>query len=209
MTSLWSAWAPTVMDAVMLRMNAFGRMAVCGMIAGYDGQPVPMTYPQLILTNRLKVQGFIVSEHMQHWPAALKELGLGVATGRLKYRESVAQGVPREGRPRGPQPARRQPHGRVMTPAPCPRAEPLQAAVIRQAGDEERQRETHHRRLLGTRPIGRDPAIISMSVGSQRARDASGFICFSIRSNQAIRIMQAMRATPRERAPRPRAHSVV
>jgi NADPH-dependent curcumin reductase CurA len=50
-----------VLDAVLSRMNAHGRIAVCGMIAGYDGQPVPMTYPQLILTNRLKVQGFIVS----------------------------------------------------------------------------------------------------------------------------------------------------
>ena len=31
-----------VMDAVMLRMNAFGRIALCGMIAGYDGEPIPM-----------------------------------------------------------------------------------------------------------------------------------------------------------------------
>ena len=30
---------------------------------------------------------------MQHWPAALKELGTAVATGKLKYRESVAQGI--------------------------------------------------------------------------------------------------------------------
>jgi NADPH-dependent curcumin reductase CurA len=53
-----------VMDAVLLRMNAHGRIALCGMIAGYDGQPIPMAYPQLLLTNRLKIQGFIVSEHM-------------------------------------------------------------------------------------------------------------------------------------------------
>jgi NADPH-dependent curcumin reductase CurA len=82
-----------LMDAVMLRMNAFGRIAVCGMIAGYDGEPLPMANPALILVSRLKVQGFIVSEHMNLWPEALKELGLGVATGRLKYRESVAQGL--------------------------------------------------------------------------------------------------------------------
>ena len=64
-----------VLDAVIARMNAFGRIAVCGMIAGYDGAPLPLTYPALILTNRLKVQGFIVSEHMEVWPEALKELG--------------------------------------------------------------------------------------------------------------------------------------
>jgi NADPH-dependent curcumin reductase CurA len=82
-----------VMDAVMLRMNAFGRVAVCGMIAGYDGKPLPMNYPTLILVNRLKVQGFIVSEHMEIWPEALKELGTLVGTGKLRPRESVAEGL--------------------------------------------------------------------------------------------------------------------
>ena len=82
-----------VFDAVLARMNAFGRIALCGMISGYDGEPIPMKQPQLILTNRLKVEGFIVSEHMQLWPEALKELGGVVATGQLKYRESVAQGL--------------------------------------------------------------------------------------------------------------------
>jgi NADPH-dependent curcumin reductase CurA len=82
-----------VLDAVLLRMNAFGRIAVCGMIAGYDGQPIPMAYPQMILTNRLKVQGFIVGEHMEVWPKALQELGTLVGTGKLRPRESVAQGL--------------------------------------------------------------------------------------------------------------------
>ena len=82
-----------ILDAVLSRMNAFGRIALCGMIAGYDGQPLPMTYPQLILTNRLKIQGFIVSEHMEIWPEALQELGKLVATGKLKPRESVAHGI--------------------------------------------------------------------------------------------------------------------
>ena len=82
-----------VLDAVLLRMNAFGRIALCGMIAGYDGQPLPLKHPALILTNRLKVQGFIVSEHMEVWPEALKELGALVGSGKLHPRESVAQGL--------------------------------------------------------------------------------------------------------------------
>jgi NADPH-dependent curcumin reductase CurA len=82
-----------VLDAVMARMNAFGRIAVCGMIAGYDGAPLPMTNPALILINRLKVQGFIVSEHMDIWPEALNELGALVASGKLQPRESIAQGI--------------------------------------------------------------------------------------------------------------------
>ena len=82
-----------VLDAVLPRMNAFGRIAVCGMIAGYDGQPLPLSYPALILTQRLTVQGFIVSEHMEVWPEALAELGTLVATGKLRARESIAQGI--------------------------------------------------------------------------------------------------------------------
>src|SRR5690606_6078141 len=52
-----------ILDAVMQRMNAFGRIAVCGMIAGYDGQPLPLANPAMILVSRLKIEGFIVSEH--------------------------------------------------------------------------------------------------------------------------------------------------
>jgi NADPH-dependent curcumin reductase CurA len=82
-----------ILDAVLARMNAFGRIALCGMISGYDGQPIPLQHPQLILQSRLRIEGFIVSEHMEVWPEALKELGMLVATGKLKYRESVAQGI--------------------------------------------------------------------------------------------------------------------
>jgi hypothetical protein len=82
-----------IMDAVMLRMNAFSRVALCGMIAGYDGKPLPMAYPQLILVNRMTVEGFIVSEHMEVWPEALTELGTLVGTGKLRPRESIAQGI--------------------------------------------------------------------------------------------------------------------
>jgi hypothetical protein len=47
----------------------------------------------LLLTQRLLVQGFIVSEHMDVWPDALKELGTLVAQKKLQYRETIAQGL--------------------------------------------------------------------------------------------------------------------
>ncbi|ANJ72351.1 NADP-dependent oxidoreductase [Ralstonia insidiosa] len=83
----------SILDAVLSRMNAFGRIAMCGMIAGYDGQPLPLQNPQLILVSRLTIEGFIVSEHMDVWPEALRELGGFVAQGKLKFRESVADGL--------------------------------------------------------------------------------------------------------------------
>ena len=82
-----------ILDAVLLRANAFARVALCGMIAGYDGQPLPLANPALILVNRMRIEGFIVSEHMEVWPEALAELGGLVASGRLRPRETIAQGL--------------------------------------------------------------------------------------------------------------------
>jgi NADPH-dependent curcumin reductase CurA len=63
------------------------------MIAGYDGAPLPMSNPAAILINRMKVEGFIVSEHPEVWPEALQELGNLIASGSLRPRESVAEGL--------------------------------------------------------------------------------------------------------------------
>ncbi|MGA0572613.1 NADP-dependent oxidoreductase [Variovorax sp. VNK109] len=82
-----------IFDAVLDRMNAFGRIALCGLISGYDGQPIPLANPRALLVSRLRIEGFIVSEHMEVWPEALRELGGLVGSGKLRPRESVAQGL--------------------------------------------------------------------------------------------------------------------
>jgi hypothetical protein len=82
-----------VLDAVLPQMNAFGRIAVCGMIAGYEGAPVPIKQPTLILRSRLKMQGFIVFEQPDTVPWAQAELASAVASGRIKYRETIAEGL--------------------------------------------------------------------------------------------------------------------
>ncbi len=83
---------PTL-DAVLGRMNAFGRIAVCGLIAGYNDEPMPVTRFNAVLLSRLKIQGFIVSEFPQAWPEALAALAAGVANGSLKYRETISKGL--------------------------------------------------------------------------------------------------------------------
>ncbi|SIO10816.1 NADP-dependent oxidoreductase [Paraburkholderia phenazinium] len=82
-----------VLDATLACMNAFGRIAFCGMIAGYDGEPAPLKHPALIVRQRLLVQGFIVTEQLDVWPEALAQLGTLVAQKKLHYRESIAQGL--------------------------------------------------------------------------------------------------------------------
>jgi NADPH-dependent curcumin reductase len=82
-----------ILNAVMAQMNPFGRIAICGMIAGYDGAAVPLAHPELILASRLTLRGFIIAEQLAIWPKALGELAAGVASGALKYRETVADGL--------------------------------------------------------------------------------------------------------------------
>ena len=81
------------LDAALTRMNPFGRIALCGLIAGYEGGDVAIRNTRMLLTMRLRVEGFIVSEHLELWPAALAELGRGVAGGKIRYRETIAEGI--------------------------------------------------------------------------------------------------------------------
>jgi NADPH-dependent curcumin reductase CurA len=80
-------------DAALPLMNAFGRIALCGLIAGYNGDDLAVRNMRFILTSRLTMRGFIVTEHLDLWPQGLGELGTLVAGGKLKYRETVAQGL--------------------------------------------------------------------------------------------------------------------
>jgi NADPH-dependent curcumin reductase CurA len=83
-----------ILDAALRRMNAFSRIAVCGLISQYNAtEPYGVKNFQSILTNRIKVQGFIVSDRMELWAKALPELIGWVAAGKIKYRETVAQGL--------------------------------------------------------------------------------------------------------------------
>jgi hypothetical protein len=82
-----------ILDACIARMNPFGRIALCGLIAGYEGEPMVLKNVRNLLTMRLSLRGFIVSEHPELWPQGLTELGQMVAGGKLKFRESVADGL--------------------------------------------------------------------------------------------------------------------
>jgi NADPH-dependent curcumin reductase CurA len=81
------------LDAALACMNPFGRIALCGLIAGYNGQDIAIHHVRALLVMRLELRGFIVSDHMADWPQALGELGRGVATGKIKYRETIAEGL--------------------------------------------------------------------------------------------------------------------
>ncbi|MCC2110089.1 MAG: NADP-dependent oxidoreductase, partial [Hyphomicrobiales bacterium] len=78
----------------MAQMNDFGRIAICGLIASYEGaEKTTLPDMRIMLIRRLKMQGFIVSEFLSDWPTALSELVTLASTGKLKWRETVAEGV--------------------------------------------------------------------------------------------------------------------
>jgi len=83
-----------VFDAVLRRMNPFSRIALCGMISQYNAtEPYGYRALRSLLVNRIRLQGFIVSDHMEKWPQAIRELAGRLKAGQLKYRETVAHGL--------------------------------------------------------------------------------------------------------------------
>ena len=83
-----------ILDAVLPLMNMFGRIPVCGLIAGYNASEA-MAGPKnfrAILTHRLRVQGLIVFDWADRMPEAITALGVWHKEGRLKIREDVRTG---------------------------------------------------------------------------------------------------------------------
>ena len=83
-----------VLDAVLSRTNAFARIALCGLVSQYNAtEAYGVKNFRFLLINRIRLQGFIVSEYLDKWPRVLQELAGHVAAGRVKYRETVADGL--------------------------------------------------------------------------------------------------------------------
>jgi len=83
-----------VMDAAMRRVNVFARIALCGLVSGgYDAQPMPIADATLLLTQRVTLKGFILSDHADIFPAALAELAAMVGSGALRWHCTVAKGI--------------------------------------------------------------------------------------------------------------------
>jgi NADPH-dependent curcumin reductase CurA len=83
-----------VLDEVVRRLNPFARIPLCGLISQYnETQPRGLANLVPLLVQRVKLQGFIVSDHMDRWPPALAELGKLVADGKLKHHQTVVDGL--------------------------------------------------------------------------------------------------------------------
>ena len=85
-----------VLEACLFNMNTHGRIACCGAVSQYDGAAPaagPRGVPGLIVTKRLILRGFIVSDFDAKREAALDELEDWVESGKLTVREDVMDGI--------------------------------------------------------------------------------------------------------------------
>jgi hypothetical protein len=84
-----------MLDIVLALMNAKGRIPVCGVLSQYNAEDeyYGVTKTRLILDKQLRLQGFLNSEFRDQWDRARAELENLVASGKLKYRETLAQGL--------------------------------------------------------------------------------------------------------------------
>ncbi len=86
-----------ITEAVSRHVNPFARVAVCGLISQYNLEK-PELAPRserFVLVNRVRIQGFIVSDFYARRDEALRQLAEWLRQGRLKYREDVVDGLPK------------------------------------------------------------------------------------------------------------------
>jgi NADPH-dependent curcumin reductase CurA len=89
-----------IFDLMLREMNLFSRVVVCGLISDYNAtEPYGIRNWRSVLVNRIRLQGMIVFDWRNRYGEALKALSDYYAQGKLKYRESVVEGL--ENAPRG------------------------------------------------------------------------------------------------------------
>ena len=82
------------LDTLLRRMNLFSRIVLCGLISDYNAtEPYRLKNIRAMLINRIKMQGMIVFDWKERYGEALQALAAHLAAGRLKYRESVVEGL--------------------------------------------------------------------------------------------------------------------
>lgn len=83
-----------VMDTAFRLLNPFSRVALCGLISDYNRpEPYGAKMIRSLLVNRVKLQGFIVFDRQDLYVRAVAQMAKYVAEGKIKYRESVADGI--------------------------------------------------------------------------------------------------------------------
>jgi NADPH-dependent curcumin reductase CurA len=101
-----------ISDAALFNINKFSRTVVCGAISVYNNTELPksVSVQPFLVRNSSLMQGFIVFDYADKYPAAIRQLSQWLQEGKLTYTETVREGfenIPRafldlfEGRNKG------------------------------------------------------------------------------------------------------------
>ncbi len=84
------------LEAALISLRDYGRVAMCGAISVYNATgppPGPRALEPLVVRKRLTLRGFIVSDHFDRMQAFHQEVAPLLKEGRLRYRETVVEGL--------------------------------------------------------------------------------------------------------------------
>jgi NADPH-dependent curcumin reductase CurA len=84
------------LNAALPRMNALGRIAVCGMISAYNNFGAvsePVTTLSNIIYNRINIRGFVFYEFESKREQFLSDMKRWLQDGRIKYRNTIVDGI--------------------------------------------------------------------------------------------------------------------
>jgi NADPH-dependent curcumin reductase CurA len=84
-----------ILDMVLARLAMKARIVICGAISQYNNTtPVkgPANYLSL-LVNRARMEGMVVFDYADRYPAAVAEMAKWIQEGKLKTREDIVEGL--------------------------------------------------------------------------------------------------------------------
>ncbi len=84
-----------VLEAALSNMNRFGRIPVCGVLSAYNeaGEHYGVKNLHLFFDKSLTMEGFVLSAHKEVWPDARAEIEGLIASGKLAFKETIAEGI--------------------------------------------------------------------------------------------------------------------
>ncbi len=83
------------LEAALTHAKPFARLALCGMIASYNGQENGTRNLSEAIRKRLRLEGFIVSDHFARMPAFVREMTAWVQAGQIRWKQTVDEGIAR------------------------------------------------------------------------------------------------------------------
>jgi hypothetical protein len=85
----------SILETVLFRMNNKGRIICCGAVSQYDGSSPtgPRNLPGLVVTKRLKMEGFVVMDFAREHGEAIKHMSSMMADGKIKIVEDITDGL--------------------------------------------------------------------------------------------------------------------